>query len=322
MWSVGGHTVADGLGWRKWLPQPGTGGTTVVTVEHKHAEVTVIDARVRLPADLRPRPDLADGHYERYAEVLGLDESLVKTRAQLEAELDATGVDHAVVHAEYEHGDVADALNEAVAEMVADGAGRYTGVGTVSVDSPFPGRMVGQARRCVELGLRGVNVQPAFFGRAIDDAELWPLYAAAEELGLVVGLHTGVNYERVAPIDGEQPWRLDRVAAAFPDLALCACHASWPWATELAAVARRHPTVTFDFGGLAPRYLGEPDAGWSVLMRFVDSLLVDQALYATDWPVVTHERTLAEWAGLDLKPETRTAVMGANAARLFGIDLE
>ncbi len=279
----------------------------------------MIDARVRLPADLRPRPDLAEGRYQRYAEVLGLDQTLGKTRADLEAELDAAGVAHAVVHAEYEHGDIADELNEAVAAMVADAPGRYTGVGTVSADSPFPGRMVGQARRCAELGLRGLNVQPAFFGRAIDDAELWPLYAVAEELGLVVGLHTGVNYERAAPIDGEQPWRLDRVAAAFPDLQLCACHAGWPWATELAAVARRHPTVTFDFGGLAPRYLGQPDTGWDVLLRFVDSLLADQALYATDWPVVSHERTLAEWATLDLKPEVRAKVMGANAARLFGI---
>jgi predicted TIM-barrel fold metal-dependent hydrolase len=252
-------------------------------------EVKVIDARVRLPADLRPTPDLAEGRYERYAEVLGLDEKLTRTRAQLEDELDEGGVTHAVIHAEYEYGDVADDLNEAVAAMVADGGGRYTGVGTVSVDSPFPGRMVGQARRCAELGLRGVNVQPAFFGRAIDDPELWPLYSVAEESGLVVGLHTGVNYERAAPIDGEQPWRLDRVAAAFPDLALCACHAGWPWADELAAVARRHPTVTFDFGGLAPRYLGEPDTGWSVLMRFVDSLLAEQALYATDWPVMSHE---------------------------------
>jgi predicted TIM-barrel fold metal-dependent hydrolase len=280
-----------------------------------------IDARVRVPADLRPRPDVADGHYQRYDEVLGLRTKLAKTSADLTGELDAAGVAHAVVHAEYEHGDIADALNEAVAAMVDDDPDRFTGVGTASLDSPFPNRMVAQVRRCAELGLRGVNIQPAFFGRAIDDSELWPLYGAADELGLAVGLHTGVNYERAVSLAGEQPWRLDRIAGAFPDLRLIACHAAWPWADELAAVARRHPTVFFDFGGIAPRYLGEPNTGWGVLMRFVDSLLREQALFATDWPVISHERAVTEWEGLDLKPATRRSVMAENAAKLFGINL-
>ncbi len=280
----------------------------------------MIDARVRVPADLRPRPDVDEDHYQRYDEVLGLRDKLAKTRADLEEELDAMGVAHAVVHAEYEHGDIADALNEAVAAMAADDSGRYTGVGTASLDSPFPSRMVAQVRRCAELGLRGVNIQPAFFGRAIDDPELWPLYASADELGLVVGLHTGVNYERTVSFAGEQPWRLDRIAAAFPNLRLIACHAAWPWAGELAAVARRHPSVFFDFGGIAPRYLGESDTGWAVLMRLVDSLLRDQSLFATDWPVISHKRAVVEWDGLDLKPVTRKALMAGNALRLFGID--
>lgn len=282
----------------------------------------VIDARVRLPADLRPRPDVSPGHYERYDEVLGLGTTLHKSRADLESEMTAAGVRHAVVHAEYEHGDIADALNEAVATMVAADPDRYTGVGTVSIDVPFPGKMVDQARRCAEAGLKGLNLQPAFFGRAIDDAELYPVYAVAEELELVVSVHTGVNYERAVPIDGEQPWRLDLVASAFPNLQLCACHAAWPWASELAAVARRHPTVTYDFGGLAPRYVGEQGTGWEVLRRFSDSLLRGQALYATDWPVMTHERTLAEWDAIDLKPESRSAILGENAASMYGIALD
>jgi hypothetical protein len=221
------------------------------------------------------------------------------------------------VHAEHEFSDVADQLTDAVAALVRRDPGRFSGFGTVSLGERNLHRVVRQVERCHKLGLIGLNLQPAFFGRAIDDRELYPIYAKAAELDLIVALHTGVHYNRSTPIDLGHPRRLDAVASAFPDLLLVACHASWPWTAELAAVARRHPTVHFDFGGLAPRYLGEPATGWDVLFRLTDSLLRTQALFATDWPVFAHERAITEWAGLTLKPATREAVMAGNAQRLL-----
>ena len=59
---------------------------------------------------------------------------------------------------------------------------------------------------------------------------------------------------------------------------------------------------------------------------FVDGIIEDLAWlgYPLDRdPLFTSDyfAQLAEWAELDLKPATRAAVMGGNAARLFGIDL-
>ena len=174
-------------------------------------------------------------------------------------------------------------------------------------------------RRCAALGLRGVNVQPAFFGSRIDAHELFAVYGACNELGLVVAVHTGVNYDRNSPMESEHPLMLDRVAVAFPELRLVACHAAWPWTAELAAVARRHPTVYFDFGGMAPRYLARPGGGWAPLVSLMDNLLSGQALFATDWPVFDHRRAIDEWAAMEMKPRTRAALMGANAAELLGL---
>lgn len=282
----------------------------------------IVDFRVRLPLELWParvRDGFSD-HYPQYDAVLGLAESVKRSEADLVAELESAGVHHAVIHAEHEYGDVADELNEAVAAFVAASPAHRTGFGTVSLGQGDVARMVRQVRRSHELGLKGVNVQPAFFGRSIDDRELFAVYAAADELGLVVAVHTGVNYDRSSPMAAEHPMMLDRVACAFPGLRLVACHAAWPWTSELAAVARRHPTVSFDFGGLAPRYLTRPDSGWAPLMSMVDNLLSEHCLFATDWPVFDHRRALAEWERIELKDTTRRRLLGENAMRLLELE--
>lgn len=282
----------------------------------------IVDFRVRLPLERWPsgaRDGFAE-QYPRYDAVLGLVESSRRTAEDLDAELAAAQVEHAVVHAEFEHGSIADELTEAVAEFVAESSATRTGFGAVSLGQPNVARMVSQVRRCHALGLKGINVQPAFFGHRIDDRELFAVYGMAADLGLVVALHTGVNYDRSSPMASEHPMMIDRVACAFPDLRLVACHAAWPWAGDLAAVARRHPTVYFDFGGLAPQYLARPSSGWAPLISMVDNLLSTQALFATDWPVFDHKRAISEWDAIELKPQSRRRLMGGNAAELLGLD--
>jgi predicted TIM-barrel fold metal-dependent hydrolase len=280
------------------------------------SDAPVVDFRVRLPHDRRPAVEVPASLSEGYDAVLGMGSTYDKTTADLDRELTTAGVTHAVVHAEYELGDVADALNETTAMVCADDASRI-GFGTVSLDAHSASRMVRQVRRVEALGLRGINLQPSFFGRAIDDPLLYAVYAAAEEAGLVVAVHTGVNYSRAHPIDGEQPVRLDRIACAFESLRLVACHAAWPWTAELAAVARRHPQVYVEFGGVAPKYVNRPGTGWEPLRSLMDNVLADQVLFASDWPALTPQRCLQEWRESDLKPTTLARLCGGNAQRLL-----
>jgi uncharacterized protein len=280
--------------------------------------VSIIDFRVRLPTELRPAVDMPPEYVDQYDAVLGLEARRNLTVDDLVAEMDAAGVTHAVVHAEYELGDPADELNEAVAGLVMRMPERFSGWGTVSLSPMRVMRAVRQVSRVAELGLRGINMQPSFFDMAIDDARLYPIYAKAGELGLAVGVHTGVNYTSHLPIRNDHPLQLDQVACDFPDLTLVACHAGWPWAAEMVAVARKHPNAYLEFGGLAPRYVGAAGTGWEVVFRFMNSLLAKQVLFGTDWPVFPMQRALEEWRGLGLKPAVLEALLSGNAERLLG----
>jgi len=277
-----------------------------------------VDARVRLPQEFRPTvPAPHSGFTARYDAVLGTGTTSERTLADLLAEMSDAGVTGAVLHAEYEFGEVAEALNVAVARLVAEQSALVAGIGTVSMlDAPVM-RRVRQAREVASLGLAGLNIQPSFFGMAIDDRSLYPLYTAAAEDNLVVFLHTGVNYTAHRPIRNDHPLQLDQVACDFPGLRLVACHGGWPFVTDMVAVARKHPQVHLDFGGLAPRYVGRPGSGWDPLFGVLDTLLREQILFATDWPVFPMDRALREWAALGLREETLVRLTRTNVTALL-----
>ena len=280
----------------------------------------IIDFRVRLPDALRPAMEIPPEISGRYDQVLDLSAKLGGTLDDLVAEMDANGVDHAVVHAEYEFGDPADALNKAVAQVVADDPERFSGVGTISMAPYDIMRAVGQVAECAEAGMVGITFQPSFFRLGINEGRLYPVYAKAAELGLMVCVHTGINYGVTHPMRNDHPLQLDDVACDFPGLVLIACHGGWPWVAEMVAVARKHPSVYMEFGGLAPKYVGAPGTGWEVMHRFMNSLLSQQVLFGTDWPVMDMARALGEWRAIGLKDHVLEGLLGGNAARLLGRD--
>jgi uncharacterized protein len=282
----------------------------------------IVDARVRLPQHLRPQQsyDSPALQTEQYDRVLQLSDKVnAGTLSSLLDVMREENVDHAVMHAETETSEPAERLNESLVKVIAEHPAKFTGMGTVDTNPLRPSRMARQVAEIASLGLRGVSLQPAFIGLDIDDRLLYPTYARAEELGLIVALHTGVTYSRMHPIRHERPELLDQVACDFPDLKLIACHAGWPWVTEFCAVARRHPTVYLEFGGLAPKYVAKPGTGWDTLFTMMPNVLKDQVLYGTDWPVMAPERALAEWRASGLPQDALAALFGGNAIRLFGL---
>ena len=279
----------------------------------------IIDTRIRLPMEFRPTVEGVDTSvYEsQYDAVLNLADNQQKSFEQLKKDMDEANISHGIIHAEYEYGEQADILNKEVAKIVKKDPERFSGFGTISMETIRPAVALKQLEEIKQLGLIGVNIQPAFFKISIDDRLLYPVYAKAEELGLIVAIHTGVNYSTTHPIRHEHPLLLDQVACDFPNLKIIACHAAWPWIAEIVAVARKHTNIMMDFGGLAPKCLGVPGSGWEVLYSFMNNLLADQVLFATDWPVFPMKRAVDEWQQLNLKPEVLQKLLGGNATKLL-----
>lgn len=284
--------------------------------------MTIIDARVRLPQDRRTSGTYAAParQTEQYDKVLDLTAKMnAGTLDALIQSLDGEGISQAVMHAESEGGEDADELNASLRQVIDEHPGRFVGIGCVDIGARYPSQLATQTERAGDLGLLGVSFQPAFFGLDIDDRSLYPLYSRAEQLGLIVAVHTGITYSRMHPLRHERAEFLDQVACHFPDLKLIACHAGWPWATEYAAVARRHPTVYLEFGALAPKYVAKPGTGWDALFGMMPNVLKDQILYGSDWPMMSPQRALSEWRESGLPQDALDALFYRNAQSLFGL---
>ncbi|WP_367127785.1 amidohydrolase family protein [Saccharothrix sp. HUAS TT1] len=209
--------------------------------------------------------------------------------------------------------------NEEVASACAEHADVL--IPFASVD-PWRGQAgVRAARRLVEEhGVRGFKFHPSLQGFAPDDRMAYPLYEAIQELGVPALFHTGqTGIGAGVPGGGgirlrySDPMLVDDVAVDFPDLRIILAHPSFPWQDEALAIATHKPNVHIDLSGWSPKYFPPQ------LVRYANTLLRDKVLFGSDYPVITPDRWLADFARLDIKPEVRPKVLKDNAARLLGL---
>ncbi|MFI5844801.1 amidohydrolase family protein [Catenuloplanes sp. NPDC051500] len=209
--------------------------------------------------------------------------------------------------------------SEEIADACAKHAGTLIPFGSVD---PWRGRAaVRQARGLVERhGVRGFKFHPSLQAFAVNDRRAYPLYAELEALGVIALFHSGQTGIGAGTPGGSgirlryaNPLDLDDVAADFPDLRIVIAHPSFPWQDEALAVATHKPNVYIDLSGWSPKYFPPQ------LVRYANTLLSDRVLFGSDFPVLTPDRWLADFAALDIKPEVRPKILRDNAARLLGL---
>ena len=109
------------------------------------------------------------------------------------------------------------------------------------------------------------------------------------------------------------PMCVDDVAADFPDMDIILAHPSFPWQDEALAVATHKPNVYIDLSGWSPKYFPP------LLVRYTNTLLKHKMLFGSDYPLITPDRWLADFAQLDIRDEVRPLVLKENAARLLDL---
>jgi predicted TIM-barrel fold metal-dependent hydrolase len=280
----------------------------------------IIDFRVKLPTrDTReqPQPPVPE-EYLHYDEVYeGFLQNLDCTVEDWLAEAERCGVDLGVMQAEVEWANPTE-LNDRLATVVRANPDRVA-CGFGCVDPRDPMAAVEEVDRAIlDHGLSGIVFEPGFLGISPIDRRCYPVYARCAQLGVPVGLHTGINFSSHGPLEHERPVLIDRIACDFPQLTLICHHGGWPWPHEAAAVAWKHKNVYLEFGAIAPRYMA-PGAGggWGDIAHLMDTVLREQVLFGADWPMLRYERALEEVELLGLRPESRDAYLGGNAQRLL-----
>ncbi|MEU8529876.1 amidohydrolase family protein [Streptomyces sp. NPDC048629] len=209
--------------------------------------------------------------------------------------------------------------NEEIAEAAAENPDVI--IPFAGID-PYKGKAaVRQIRRLVEeFGVRGFKFHPNIQAFRPDDRMAYPLYEAIEDAGAIAVFHTGqTGIGAGAPGGGgirlkySNPMHVDDVAADFPGMRIILAHPSFPWQDEALAVATHKPNVYIDLSGWSPKYFPPQ------LVRYADSLLQDKVLFGSDYPLLTPDRWLADFAGLPIKDEVRPKILKENAARLLGL---
>ncbi|WP_433506364.1 4-hydroxyphenyl-beta-ketoacyl-CoA hydrolase [Pseudonocardia halophobica] len=207
-------------------------------------------------------------------------------------------------------------------EEILDGAAEFPDVLIPfgSVDPHACKAAVTRIRALVERGARGFKFHPSLQAFEPNDPRFYPLYEAIAEAGVPALFHTGQTGIGAGLPGGHgiklrysAPMLLDDVAADFPDLTIVMAHPSVPWQDEAISIATHKANVFIDLSGWRPKYFPPQ------LVRAANTMLREKVLFGSDFPVITPDRWLADFADLEIKDDVRPLILKDNAVRVLGL---
>ncbi len=232
-------------------------------------------------------------------------------------EMDAAGVDRCILSAFY-HKDTAVVSNEDVAAFVAQYPDRFTGAGTVNILRK-PMEVARDCERLVrELNMCAIRLEPYMYGDGVTglpptDKHYWPVYMKCVELGVPVCIQVG-HTGPTLPSECGRPIYLDEVALAFPELKIVGCHLGQPWHDEMMILAWKHDNIYIETSARTPNH-------WPPsFVDFVKGRGREKVLWATDYPLLNFERTLAELEIMDLGEDVFRKIVRENAIKVFALE--
>jgi hypothetical protein len=176
-----------------------------------------------------------------------------------------------------------------------------------------------EARRGLEAGARGIgelHAQPQGFD-PLDLDLMAPLVRLAAEYGVPILLHVnepvGHDYPGKGPVT---PARIYPFIQAFPEVKLILPHwgGGLPFYELMPEVAEACSNVYYD-SAASPFLYRSP-----VYALAAAAAGREKILFATDYPLLPYARTISDAKrGMEGDPALEKAVLGENAARLFGL---
>ncbi len=190
-----------------------------------------------------------------------------------------------------------------------------------SVDPMRGPDAVKEARRLIAAGgIRGFKLHPPLQQFHANDKAAYPFYEVVAEAKLPVIFHTGHSGIGTGMPGGGgvrlkygNPMDIDDVAVDFPDMPIIMAHPSFPWQDEAISVCLHKPQVYIDLSGWSPKYFSP------ILIQYANTLLKKKMLFGSDYPLITPDRWMADFAAIAIRDEVRPLILKENAARLFSL---
>lgn len=151
---------------------------------------------------------------------------------------------------------------------------------------------------------------PFSVDRPPTDPIYYPLYVKCIELDLPVSINTGLPGP---PMPGEcqNPIHLDRVCFQFPELKVCMAHGADPWWGIASRLLIKYHNLYLMTSAYSPKYL-PPD-----FVHFMNTRGKDKVMFASDHPVLSFQRCLAEAQAIDFREGVLEKYLYENANQLF-----
>jgi hypothetical protein len=169
----------------------------------------------------------------------------------------------------------------------------------------------------------------------INDPNLWSFYKRAEELGIVLDMHTGFSWCPPGKSKYSLPIQLDDVALDFSELKLVAFHMGYPYCDDLNLVAMGHPNVYLCLSLLVPWAITAPYKFAKILGEAIRFVGADRIIWGTDSAgygaqigaavlglrdFQIPEELQWQYGYLPLTDEDKRKIFGGNLAGLLGVD--
>jgi hypothetical protein len=190
-----------------------------------------------------------------------------------------------------------------------------------SVDPMRGPEAVKEARRLIATGgFRGFKLHPPLQQFHANDKAAYPFYEVVAAAKLPVIFHTGHSGIGTGMPGGGRvrlkygnPMDIDDVAVDFPDMPIIMAHPSFPWQDEAISVCLHKPQVYIDLSGWSPKYFSP------ILIQYANTLLKKKMLFGSDYPLITPDRWMSDFAAIAIRDEVRPLILKENAARLFSL---
>ena len=278
----------------------------------------VVDSHCHiLPANFRTRRDDLLARDATFAALFSGDNPRMATSDSLIEAMDEAGISWSVAMGlGWTDQSLAVEANDYIIQSMERFPGRVAGF--CSVSPAWGDAAVAEVERCAAAGLRGIGeLHPDTQGFDITDRSLMtPLMEAAHGLGLPVVVHCSEPVGHQYPGKGRTtPEKIYRFIQNFPGNTLVCAH--WGGGLPFYALMPEVPEVIRNvyFDTAASPFLYRPE----VFATVVGLVGADRVLFGSDYPLIGHRRSLREVEQAGLEPQDQEAVLGGNAARLFGL---